>query len=259
MYKTIVSAFLAVGVLALSGQDVQASSAGAPELKKPAQGWSWTPVFGDYDKKALYRGFEVFNGVCANCHGLHLIAYRNLAAVGLTEDQIKEVAAAREKPDLPNEEGVVAMRPGVPSDRWIPPFPNDMAAAAANGGAVPPDLSLMAKARVGGPNYIYSLMLGYHENPPEGFEMPDGKSYNDYFPGHAISMVPPLFEDGVTYTDGTPATVEQMAYDVTTFLNWAAEPELGERKSLGWKVMLFVGILTIMLYALKRQIWRDVH
>lgn len=255
MRKLVLSALVALGLAAVGGP-AQASSEGAP-LMKP--GFSWEGVFGRYDQAQLKRGFEIFHQVCSNCHGLRLVAYRNLAAVGLTAEEIKAVAAEREVPDEPNDEGIVNPRPGRPSDKYISPFPNDKAAAAANGGALPPDLSLMAKARVGGPNYIYSLMLGFEDTPPEGVTIPEGKYYNKYFPGGAISMPPQLMEDLVTYGDGTKATPEQMARDITAFLNWAAEPELNERKSLGLKVMIFLAVLTAMLYALKRQIWKNVH
>lgn len=255
MRKLILSALVAAGLAAGTGAAV-ASEAGAP-LMKP--GFSWEGFFGRYDPAALRRGYTVFHDICSNCHSLSLVAYRNLAAVGLTEDEIKAVAAEREVADAPNDEGMVLMRAGRPSDRYIPPFPNDQAAASANGGALPPDLSLMAKARVGGPNYIYSLMLGYEDAAPEGVEIPEGKFYNHFFPGHAISMPPQMMDDLVSYADGTNATKEQIAHDITTFLNWAAEPELDERKSLGLKVMIFLGVLTILLYALKHQIWKDVH
>lgn len=226
------------------------------ELQKP--GFSFEGFLGQYDKAALARGFQVFHEVCSNCHGLHLVAYRNLSAVGLTEDQIKAVAAERQIKDGPADDGTYFDRPGRPSDAYISPFPNDNAAAATYG-AAPPDLSLMAKARHGGPNYIYSLMLGFEDAPPEGVQIPDGKYYNKVFASPAISMPPPLVDDGVTYKDGTKATKEQMAKDVATFLNWAAEPELDARKSLGLKVLGFLFILSVLLYALKRQIWKDVH
>lgn len=255
MRKLVLSTLVAAGLVAVGGT-AQASS-GGPELMKP--GFVWEGFFGRYDQAQLKRGFEVFNQVCTNCHGLRLVAYRNLADVGLTQEEIKTVAAAREIPDAPNDEGIVNPRPGRPSDKFIDPFPNDKAAASANGGALPPDLSLMAKARVGGPNYIYSLMLGFEENAPEGHPIPEGKYYNKYFPGNAISMPPQMMEDMVTYTDGTKATPEQMAKDITAFLNWAAEPELDARKSMGLKVMIFLGVLTAMLYALKRQIWKNLH
>lgn len=255
MRKLILSAITAAGLMVSSGA-AMASGGGEP-LMKP--GFSWEGFFGRYDQAQLKRGFEIFNGVCSNCHGLRLVAYRNLSAVGLTEDEIKAVASAREIADAPNDEGEVRMRPGRPSDKWINPFPNDKAAAYANGGALPPDLSLMAKARVGGPNYIYSLMLGFVEEVPEGHSIPEGKYFNKYFPGNAISMPPQLMEDLVSYSDGTKATVEQEALDITAFLNWAAEPELDERKSLGLKVMIFLAVFTAMLYALKRQIWKNIH
>lgn len=255
MRKLILSALVATGVVAAAG--TAHASGDAATLLKP--GFSWDGVFGQYDKPALKRGYQVFHEVCSNCHSLRLVAYRNLSAVGLTEDEIKAVAAERELPDAPNDEGVIANRAGRASDKWIAPFPNEKAAAAANGGAAPPDLSLMAKARVGGPNYVYSLMLGYEDAAPEGVTIPDGKFYNKVFPGHAISMPPQMMDDLVTYADGTKATKEQLAHDVTTFLNWAAEPELNERKSLGLKVMIFLGVLTALMYALKRQIWKNIH
>lgn len=255
MRKLIISALVAAGLVAASGA-AQAAGGGAPLLTEK---WSWEGLFGRYDQAQLRRGYTVFHDVCSNCHSLSLVAYRNLAAVGLTEEEIKAVAAEREIADAPNDEGMVLMRPGRASDKYISPFPNDKAAAAANMGALPPDLSLMAKARLGGPNYIYSLMLGYKDEVPEGAEIPEGKFYNTYFPGHAISMPPQVMDDLVSYADGTAATKEQIAKDITAFLNWTAEPELDERKSLGLKVMIFLGVLTALFYALKRQIWKDVH
>jgi Cytochrome c1 len=255
MRKLILSALVASGLFGASGAALAAGDA-APLMKHD---FSFNGVFGRYDQPQLKRGFELFHQVCANCHGLGLVAYRNLSAVGLTEDEIKEIAAEREIPDHPNDEGVVNMRPGRASDKYIPPFPNDQAAASANGGAFPPDLSLMAKARLGGPDYIYSLMLGFEDTPPEGHEVPDGKFYNKYFPGGSISMPPQLMEDLISYSDGTPATPEQMSQDISAFLNWAAEPELNERKALGLKVMIFLAVLTALLYALKRQIWKNIH
>ncbi len=255
MRKLIISTLVAAGLAGTAGI-AQASEAGAPLMTEK---WSWEGLFGRYDQAQLRRGFTVFHGVCSNCHSLSLVAYRNLAAVGLTEDEIKAVAAERELADAPNDEGTVLMRAGRPSDKYISPFPNDQAAAAANMGALPPDLSLMAKARLGGPNYIYSLMLGYMDEVPEGAEIPEGKYYNTYFPGHAISMPPQMMDDLVEYADGTAATKEQIAKDIVAFLNWTAEPELEERKSMGLKVMIFLAVLTALFYALKRQIWKDVH
>ncbi len=253
--RKLILPLLAAAFLAGAGSAARAHE--GPELLHP--GFSFEGVMGRYDPAALKRGFQVFHEVCSNCHSLNRVAYRSLAAIGLTPAQIKSLAAEREIQDGPNDEGQMFMRPGRPSDAYIPPFPNKQAAAAANGGAAPPDLSLMAKARKGGPNYIYSLMLGFEDTPPADVKIPDGKFYNTVFPGHAISMPPPIQDDVVTYADGTKATKEQITRDVVTFLNWAAEPELDERKSLGLEVLAFLAVLTALLYALKRQIWKDVH
>ena len=255
MRKLILSALVAAGLTGASGAAL--ANAGGEPLMKPE--FSFNGFFGQYDKAQLKRGFELFHQVCSNCHGLRLVAYRNLEAAGLTADEIKTIAAERDIDDVPNDEGIVSKRAGRPSDKYISPFPNDQAAAAANGGALPPDLSLMAKARVGGPNYIYSLMLGFKDEAPEGHLVPDGKFFNVYFPGNNISMPPQLMEDLVTYSDGTAATPEQMALDISAFLNWAAEPELDVRKSMGLKVLVFLAVFTALLYALKRQIWKNVH
>jgi cytochrome c1 len=254
--RKLIRSLLAAAVVAGLAPAALASEGGAP-LMKP--GFSFDGVFGRYDQAALKRGFTVFHDVCGNCHGLRLVAYRNLKAVGLTDEEVKTVAAERELPDEPNDEGQVPMRPGRPSDRYIPPFPNEKAAGVGFGGAAPPDLSLITKARFNGPDYVYSLLLGYEETAPEGVSIPEGKYYNTYFPGHAISMPPQLMDDMVTYADGTKATKEQIAHDVVTFLNWAAEPELNDRKALGLWVMGFLAVLTALFYALKRQIWKDLH
>jgi len=251
-------AMLMVGLAGFGGE-ASASTAGMPEMKKPATAFSWEGVFGKHDQAALKRGWQVFHDVCANCHAMKLVSYRNLADIGFSADEIKAFAAEKEVPDEPNDEGVVNNRPARASDRIVPPFANDKAAAAANGGALPPDLSLMNKARSNGPYYVYSLMLGYEDAAPEGHPIPEGKFFNHYFPGNAISMPSPIMDDIVSYADGTKATKEQVAYDIVTFLNWAAEPELDARKSMGVKVMVFLGVLTALMYALKRQIWKDVH
>jgi cytochrome c1 len=254
MRKYLLGAFALAALVGVSASAPAQAHEGV-ELMTP--GFSFDGFLGRYDKAALARGFQVFHEVCSNCHSLNLIAYRNLAAVGLTEDEIKAVAAERQKQDGPADDGTYFQRPGRPADAYIAPFPNDKAAAATYG-AAPPDLSLMAKARKGGPNYIYSLLLGFEDTPPEGVTVPDGKYYNKYF-SPAISMPPPIQDDAVTYKDGTKATKEQIAKDVSVFLNWAAEPELDARKSLGLKVLGFLAVLTVLLYALKRQIWKDVH
>jgi len=259
MRKIVLSAIAALTLTAGAAQ--AAGDAPKPE----AQDWTFNGLFGHYDEAQLKRGFQVYKDVCSGCHSLRLVAYRNLQEIGFTEDEVKEIAAEYELRDGPNEWGEVLedgefrMRPAKPADKFVPPFANELAAKAGNGGALPPDLSLMAKARKGGPDYVYGLLTGYMEEPPEGVEMPDTMYYNKYFPGHQISMAPPLYEEAVEYEDGTAPTLENHAKDVVAFLNWAAEPELEERKSLGLRVMIFLIVLTAMFYALKKRIWADVH
>lgn len=250
------NAILAACVAALTAVASTASFA-AEAVKIPNQEWTFDGLFGTFDRGALQRGFQVYNNVCAACHSLRLVAYRNLQEIGFSEDQVKEIAAAKETTDGPNDAGEMFQRPARPSDKFVSPFPNDNAARAANNGAFPPDLSLMVKARKGGVDYLHALMTGYKE-PPPGVTVPEGMSYNAYFPGHAIAMPPPLSEGGVEYADKTKATVDQMSRDVSTFLAWAAEPEMEARKRLGVKVLLFLLILTGMLYAVKRKVWKDV-
>lgn len=249
----------------------------AEGVKVPSQQWSFQGIFGTYDQAELQRGFQVFKNVCSACHSINLLAFRNLKALGYNDDEVKAVAAEYEVQDGPNDDGDMFSRKATPADRWPSPFPNAKAAAAANGGAAPPDLSLITKSRGKGgdsairvslfnptgfpigADYVYGLLTGYEETPPAGVSIPEGKHYNHYFPGHAISMAPPLSEGSVDYADGTKPTVHQMAHDVTVFLNWMSEPELNTRKNMGIKVMIFLVILTIMLYALKRKIWSDIH
>ena len=206
----------------------------------------------------VQRGFQVYREVCAGCHGIKYIAFRNMADLGYNEEEVKALAAEYTVEDGPDDEGEMFERPGKPSDYFPEPFPNAKAAAAANGGAAPPDLSLMAKARPNGPDYIYALLTGYVD-PPADFDLMEGLSYNAYFPGHQIAMASPLTEDAVEYADGTPATVDQMARDVTTFLMWTAEPHLEAAREMGIKVMMFLVIFCVMLYAVKRKIWEDIH
>lgn len=231
----------------------------AAEAPKPAkQDWSFNGPFGTFDRAALQRGFQVYKEVCSACHGLRQVYYRNLSALGYNEDEIKALAATVEVQDGPNDEGQMFNRPGRPYDRFKSPFANDNAARAANNGALPPDLSVITKARPHGADYLYALLTGYAQ-PPADVKIPDGMQYNTAFAGQQIAMAAPLSEGSVTYADGTKATVAQMSKDVTTFLAWAAEPEMEERKRLGFKVMLFLLVLTGVLYAAKRRIWKDVH
>lgn len=260
MGRNIVKFFATIGsvaILSLSVLPVDVRAAG-DVAKPPSQDWSFQGLFGTFDRGALQRGFQVYNEVCAACHSLRLVAYRNLADIGFTEAQVKAIAGEKEVQDGPNEEGEMFDRPARASDRFVKPFPNHNAARAANNGAFPPDLSLMVKARKDGANYLYALMTGY-KAPPAGTKVPEGMAYNAYFPGSQIAMPNPLSEDGVEYADKKKATVAQMASDVTTFLAWAAEPELEARKQLGIKVLLFLVVMSGLLYAVKRRVWSDLH
>jgi ubiquinol-cytochrome c reductase cytochrome c1 subunit len=219
--------------------------------------WPFEGPFGTVDRQAAQRGYQVFKEVCASCHALDYMSYRNLKEIGFSEDEVKQIAANATITDGPNGDGEMFDRPGRPSDRFAKPFPNEQAARAANGGAYPPNLSLIVKSRPNGANYLYSLLTGYAE-APEGMKMNTGMNYNKYFPGNQIAMAQPLYEDQVDYMDGTQATVEQMSRDVTIFLQWAAEPEMEHRKRMGIKVFAYLIIFTILFYLAKKIIWRDV-
>ncbi|MEC7488014.1 MAG: cytochrome c1 [Pseudomonadota bacterium] len=232
--------------------------AAGPAEHAPEHHWKHSGLFGTFDRAALRRGFRVYNEVCSACHGLRLVAYRNLAEIGMSVAQIKVIAADKEFPAEPNEDGEIENRPGLPSDRIQSPFPNENAARASNNGALPPDLSLIIKARLGGADYLHALLTGY-KNAPASVKVPDGMHYNEYFVGKLIAMAEPLQEGSVEFSDGTKATVKQQAEDVVTFLSWAAEPELEERKRMGVKVILFLLLLTGLLYVLKRRTWSGVH
>ena len=216
-------------------------------------------MFGTYDRAQLQRGYLVYRDVCAACHQLKYVQFRHLRAIGFSEAEVKALAAEFEVEDGPDEDGEMFTRPGRPADDLPVPFANDKAARAANNGALPPNLSLITKARADGPNYLFALLTGYEEEAPDDVELAEGMSYNPYYPGGQIAMVPPLYGDEVEYADGTEATLEQMSRDVVAFLAWAAEPKLEDRHRLGFKVMAFLIILTILLYLAKRRVWRDVH
>lgn len=236
----------------------QALAAGEAEHPKSVH-WSFDGIFGHYERESLQRGLQVYKEVCSACHGLRLVAFRTLTDLGYSEAEVKAFAAQYEVQNAePNDQGEMFNRPARPSDHFVSPFPNDEAARAANGGALPPDLSLITKAREGGASYIYSLLTGF-TNPPAGLEKSDTQYYNPYFPGHLISMPPPLSEGAVTYADGTKATVDQMAHDVSSFLTWASSPKLEARKRTGLKAMLFLVVMTGLLIAVKKKIWSDVH
>ena len=252
MKKLLLAAAAAAVSLGLSGAQA------AESVAIPKSQWSFSGVFGTFDQAQLQRGYQVYKEACAACHSMDLIAFRNLADLGYNEEEIKALASEYDITDGPDDEGEMFDRPGRPSDYFVNPFPNPQAAAASNGGAVPPDLSLMAKARVGGPDYIKALLTGY-QDPPEGFDLLEGSNYNAYFPGHQIAMAPPLSDETVEYSDGTPATLENHAADVSAFLMWTAEPALEDRKQMGIKVIIFLLIFTAILYAAKRKCWSDVH
>lgn len=221
--------------------------------------WPHDGVFGEIDKAAAQRGFQIYREVCSGCHSLKYVAFRTLEDLGFSEDEVKALAAEYEVEDGPDDEGEMFTRPGKPSDRIPSPYPNENAARAANGGAYPPDLSLITKARASGTDYVYSLLQGYRDEPPADVEIGEGMSYNAYFPGNQIAMAQPLYEQAVVYADDTEPTLEQHASDLATFLTWTAEPKLEERKGTGLKVMIFLLILTGLFYASKRKIWSDLH
>jgi ubiquinol-cytochrome c reductase cytochrome c1 subunit len=254
MYKHALAAWALMTVLLASAPNLAAQE--TPPL--PHQEWSFDGVFGTYDLASAQRGFQVYKEVCSACHPVTHLYFRNLAAIGYNADEIKAIAAGYQVTDGPNDQGQMYQRPGRPSDPIPGPFPNDQAARAANNGALPPDQSLLVKARAGGPDYIYGILTGYKE-PPSGFKLLEGMNYNEYFPGHQIKMPPPLSDDAVKFADGTPATVPQMAHDVATFLTWASEPNLDDRHRIGFKVILFLIVAAAVFYAAKRKIWAPIH
>jgi ubiquinol-cytochrome c reductase cytochrome c1 subunit len=246
----------AVGLIAacLSGAPVSAQDAPVPT----PQFWSFKGIFGTPDLASAQRGFQVYSEVCANCHAMHQLHYRDLGGIGLNEAEIKAIASTFTVPQGLDDQGQPKDGPATPANQFRSPFPNEKASRAANNGAYPPDLSLIINAREYGPDYVYGVLTGYAE-APAGFTMQDGMNYNRIFPGHQIAMPQPLQDGRVTYSDGTPTTVDQMARDVVTFLTWAANPEMVERKAMGVRVVLFLVLLTGVTYVVKRQIWSDVH
>jgi cytochrome c1 len=251
-----------VVLLALQGASLgeeasgpQANNNHAPEIGR--QSWSFTPPFGTFDNAQLQRGFQVYKEVCASCHSMRLLSYRNLGEPGGPEflpKAVEVLASQVQVTDGPNEKGEMFQRPAQPSDRFRSPFANDQLARAANNGALPPDLSVMAKARPGGPDYIHALLTGYHP-APQGFEVAQGMHYNEAFPGHQIAMPPPLSDGVIAYTDGTKPTVDNYARDVSAYLMWAAEPKLEERHKTGARVMIFLIVFVVIMYLAKRTVW----
>lgn len=283
MFKTKILIAALAAVVGMASAPAIAAEGGA-HIER--QSWSFAGIFGTYDEHQLQRGFQVFREVCSSCHSANLISFRNLSEEGgpsFSEAQVKALAAEYEVDD-PTADG--GRRPAVPADRWPAPFANEQDARDANGGALPPDFSVLAKARgvtdpfptwvfnyftgyqEGGADYIHALLNGYHEEvpetAPEGFELAEGKYYNDYFPGHAIGMAPPLADGSVTYTPGedgvtVPETLEQYSTDVAAFMMWLAEPHLVSRKQTGFAVLLFLVLFSGLMYATKRKLWAGIE
>ena len=219
--------------------------------------WSFEGIFGTFDRASLQRGYQVYQEVCAGCHSVQHLSYRNLSEKGGPEfsvEEAKAIASQFEIEDGPNSEGDMFMRPARLSDKFAKPYPNVQASTTANGGAYPPDMSVLAKARTGGADYIYSLLLGYEE-APMGFELDDGVYYNKYMPGNKIMMSEPILDGIVEYSDGTEASKEQIAKDVTNFLVWASEPHLESQHKMGFKTIIYLIILLTLVYMSKQKVW----
>jgi len=260
---------LGLGLGLAFGLMTPASAAETTRLPIKAVDFSFDGPFGTYDRGALQRGFQVYKEVCSACHGLDHIAFRNLADEGgpeFSEAQAKAIAAGYKIPADPNDKGEIfddkgvrLTRAGITADYFPAPFANEQAARANNGGNLPPDLSMIVKAREGGARYVYSILTGFHMTPPAGFSVVSGKYYNPYFEGWNIGMPPPLTDKAVTYSDGTAATIDQEAHDVTTFLAWASDPKMEDRKRMGFSVLIFLVVLSGILFAAYRKVWKDAH
>ena len=267
--------FLATGAIALAALVTGPAAIAADELEPPQLHWHFEGPFGTYDRAAAQRGYQVYAEVCSACHSMSLMAYRNLMEIGLTENQVKGLIADIQVPDI-GDDGAAIERPARLSDRFKKPFPNELAAAAANNGKAPPDLSVIIKAREDGANYVHGLLTGYVDynglSPdakaalnkqldidPKAFIFGKDDNFNKYFPGHRIAMPPPLADDKVTYVDGVKPTLDQESRDVVEFLAFASDPHLEDRNRVGIRVILFLLVLAGFMYAVKRQIWADKH
>ena len=255
MRKSILITFLVV----LFGTKLFA----AGEAAKPLQvDWTFNGFFGKFDRSQLQRGYQVYKEVCASCHSMKYLSYRNLGEKGgpeFSEDEVKAIAASYQIKDGQNEQGEMFERAGLPKDKFKNPYPNKKAARAANGGAYPPDMSVLVKARSGGSDYIYSILMGYDENPPPELKIEDGVYYNKYMAGNKIRMSQPLYDGSVEYSDGTKATVSQMSKDVTAFLTWSAEPHLEKRKRIGFKTIIYLLIFSVLVFLSMKKIWSRVE
>ena len=246
-------------IIFLSSLTYQVNAAEKTHLLKVD--WSFKGLFGKFDRGSLQRGYQVYTEVCASCHSMKYVSYRNLSEKGGPEfsiEQVKAIASSFEVTDGPNSDGEMFTRPAKLSDKFIKPYENVKAAQAANGGAYPPDMSVLAKARSGGVDYIYSVLLGY-EDPPIDLTLDDGVYYNKYMYGNKIKMSKPLSDGLIEYADGTVATEEQMAKDVATFLMWTAEPHLEARHKMGFKAILYLIVLTILVYFSMKKVWSRIE
>jgi cytochrome c1 len=268
---------LAVALAATLALGYGIAAASAQEALEPKhESWSFHGPFGTFDQAQLQRGFQVYKEVCSACHSLNLVTFRSLGepgALGYTDDQIRALAAGYKIRDGEDATGQPVTRPGRPSDHFPPPFANEAAARAALNGALPPDLSLIVKARTfeegfptfladpftqyneKGQDYVYSILTDFGQTPPKSEGKHPGLYYNPYFPGHWIAMPPPLTDGRVQYSDGSPQTVDQYAKDVVAFLTWAAEPHLMARKRIGFQVVVFLIALAVLLWFTKHRIW----
>jgi ubiquinol-cytochrome c reductase cytochrome b/c1 subunit len=259
---------LALGLLMSASASAQ-QAIDTKRLHPKSADFEFEGPFGTYDRGALQRGYQVYKEVCAACHAVNHLAFHHLAEPGgpdFTEAQAKALAASAKIPAEPNDKGETTddkgqplTRPATLADHLPLPFPTENAARANNGNNMPPDLSMIVKAREGGPQYVYSILTGFHEKAPAGFKVTENKYYNPYFEGWNISMPPPLADKSVTYSDGTQATVEQEAHDVVTFLSWASEPKMEERKRMGFGVIVFLLVLAGLLFVAYRRVWADAH
>ena len=261
MRKFVLAAAAAFLILPFAANAADSTSSTKPaeedtELHK--QDWGFYGLFGKFDNEQVQRGFQVYKEVCSACHSMQYMAFRNLKDLGYSDDQVKTLAATYQIDDGPNDQGDMFKRPGKPSDYLPKPFPNDAFARSANNGALPPDLSVIAKAREGGPDYIYNLLLGY-DNPPAGFELMQGMNYNRVFKGHQIAMAKQVNDGIVTFADGAPNDAAHIAKDVVTFLAWVSDPHLEDRHDTGLRVMLYTLLFTVLAFILKRHIWSRIE
>jgi ubiquinol-cytochrome c reductase cytochrome c1 subunit len=269
LFRTLAAAALTLATVPAFAAEGQKDAKDIP--------FSFEGPFGHFDRGQLQRGYKVYKEVCADCHSMRLLHFRNLADHGgpeFSEAQVKSLAASFTVKDGPGDDGEMFDRPGLPSDPFPSPFANEQAARNSNGGALPPDLSLITKARagwygtfnqlvngIGGPQYVYSVLTGYEQAPAEiAKEAPEGKHYNPYFAsGHWITMAPQLPDQRVTFDDGAPNKTDDMARDVSAFLAWAAEPKMEERKSMGFVSIIYLAVLAVLMYLVKNKIWARVE